>query len=112
VTVRKKQEISRRHTEGVGNLWVAHTTAFFRRRLGPIVTTTLAVIRLKGRLAKRSKPKKSEEREEEEESLPPTPTVVLVRCNICNHTHDLSNAPDVVRVHLPPFVSSFLSHPV
>ena len=110
---RKKQEnISRRHTEAAGTLWVAHTTAFFRRRFASVVTTTLAIIRFKNRLSKRSKSKRKQEEEEEEVSLPPTPTVVLVRCEICNRTHDLSNAPDVVRFLLPPFVSSFLSHPV
>ncbi|KAH9991892.1 caspase domain-containing protein [Russula vinacea] len=97
---RKKQEnISRRHTEAAGTLWVAHTTAFFRRRFASVVTTTLAIIRFKNRLSKRSKSKKrkqEEEEEEEEVSLPPTPTVVLVRCEICNRTHDLSNAPDVI----------------
>jgi len=96
---RKKQEnISRRHTEAAGTLWVAHTTAFFRRRFASVVTTTLAIIRFKNRLSKRSKSKKrkQEEEEEEEVSLPPTPTVVLVRCEICNRTHDLSNAPDVI----------------
>jgi hypothetical protein len=106
--------IPRRHTDAAKNLWVAHTTAFPRRRFASVVTTTLAIIRLKSRLSKRSKSKKSkqkeEEKEEEEVSLPPTPTVVRVHCDICNRTHDLSNAPDVVRVLLCPSVSSFLSH--
>ena len=105
-------KIPRRHTDAAENLWVAHTTAFPRRRFASVVTTTLAIIRLKNRLAKRSKSRKNEQEREEEGSLPPPPTVVLVRCEICNRTHDLSNAPDVVRFLLPPFVSSFLSHPV
>jgi hypothetical protein len=115
VTRKKQQNVSRRHTEAAGTLWVAHTTAFFRRGFASVVTTTLAIIRLKNRLSKRSKSKKSKRKEEDEEeeevSLPP-PTVVRVHCDICNRTHDLSNAPDVVRVLLPPFVLSFLSHPV
>ena len=105
-------KIPRRNTDAAENLWVAHTTAFPRRRFASVVTTTIAIIRLKNRLAKRSKSRKSEQEGEGEVSPPPTPTIVLVRCEICNRTHDLSNAPDVVRFLLPPFVSSFLSHPV
>jgi hypothetical protein len=98
----------RRHTEAPGHLFLAHSTAFLRRRFSSVVTTTLAIIRLKNRLAKRSKSKKGE-KEKENESRSPTPTPILVHCDRCNRDHDLSDAPDVVRVCFP-CLSSLLSH--
>lgn len=79
----------RRHTEAAGHLFIAHA-AFLRRKFCSVVTTTLVIIRLKS-LAKRSKSEKCEK-----ESRPPTPTPILVHCNLCNRDHDLSDAPDVI----------------
>ena len=107
-----RKKALRRHTEFAGHLWLVHSTAFLRRRFSSVVTTTLAIIRLKSRLAKRSKSEKGEKEKEkgkEKESRPPTPTPILVHCNLCNRDHDLSDAPDVVRVCFPR-LSSLLSH--
>jgi hypothetical protein len=94
-----------RSQTAAGNLWVAQSTAFLRRRFALIAKTTVAIIRLKS-LVKRSKSKKSEG--EGEEELPTTtPTPMQVRCEVCNRVHDLSNVPDVVRVLLPPFEFPF-----
>jgi hypothetical protein len=102
VTRKQHEKLSRRHTEAAGNLLVllVNSTAYLRRRFSFVVTTTLAIIRFKSRRAKRSQSKKSGE-EEEEPLPPPTPTPVLVHCGICNRTHDLSSAPDVVRSAIP-----------
>lgn len=98
-----RQKALRRHTEAAGHLFLAHTAAFLRRRFSSVVTTTLAVIRLKSRVAKRSRSEKCEK-----ESRPPTPTPILVHCSLCNRDHDLSDAPDVVRACFP-CLSSLLS---
>jgi hypothetical protein len=70
-----------------------------------VVKTTVAIIRLKSRVAKRSKSKSKEGKIEEEspQSPPPTPTPIVVRCDLCNRVHDPSDVPDVVRVSHPPF---------
>jgi hypothetical protein len=105
-----RKKALRRHTELAGHLFLVHSSAFIRRRFSSVVTTTLAIIRLKSRLAKRSNAKKCKEAPIQE-SRPPTPTPILVHCNLCNRNHDLSDAPDVVRVYLP-CLSSILSHSV
>lgn len=99
-----RKKALRRHTEAAGHLFLAHSSAFLRRRFSSVVTTTLAIIRLKRRLAKRSDAKKCE-KAPSQESRPPTPTPILVHCNVCNVDHDISDAPDVVRV----FFSCILS---
>jgi len=90
----------RRHTDAAENPLALHSTAFLHN-FSSVVTTTLAIIRLKNRRAKRFKSKKSEDEDEDEPPPTPTPTPVLVHCNICNREHGLSGAPDVVRVLLP-----------
>ncbi len=102
----------RRHTEAAGHLF---STAFLHN-FASVVTTRLPIIRLKSRRAKRFKSKKSEDEDKPRPptlapaptptpmptpDLTPTPTPVLVHCNNCNRDHDLSGAPDVVRVLLP-----------
>ena len=89
-----------RSQTAAGNLWVAHSNAFLRRRFALIAKTTVAIIRLKS-LVKRSKSKKSEREGGEEELPTTTSTPMQVRCDVCNRVHDLSNVPDVVRVLLP-----------
>ena len=103
-TSESRKKALRRHTLAAGQLFLAHSAAFLRRRFSSVVTTTLAIIRLKSRVAKRSKSEKCEK-----ESRPPTPTPILVHCSLCNRDHDLSDAPDVVRVCFP-CLSSLLSH--
>ena len=103
-----RKKALRRHTEAAGHLFLAHSSAFLRRRFSSVVTTTLAIIRLKNRLAKRSKSKKSD-KAPIQESRSPTPTPILVHCDLCNRDHDISDAPDVVRVFFP-YLSSLLSH--
>lgn len=103
----KRKKVLRRHTEAAGQLLLAHGTAFLRRRFSSVITATLAIIRLKSLLAKRSK---SKECENEEESRSPTPIPILVHCDLCNRDHDISDAPDVVRVLLPPLFLTSLSH--
>jgi len=85
----------RRHTEVAGHLFLAQSPAFLRRRFSSVVTTTLAIIRLKSRVARRNKSEKCER-----ESRPPTPTPILVHCTLCNRDHDLSDAPDVISLSL------------
>ena len=105
----------RRNTEAAGHLLVLHSTAILHN-FSSVVTTTLAIMRLKSRRERRFKSKESED---EDEPRPPTPTPtptstptptpapaltptpVLVHCSICNRDHGLSGAPDVVRVLLP-----------
>jgi hypothetical protein len=118
VRIKGRKKALRRHTEAAGHLLLAQSTAFLRRRFSSVVTTTLAIIRLKSRLAKRSESKKyekekekekEEEKEKEKESLSPAPTPIQVHCRRCNHDHDLSDAPHVVWVCFP-CLSSLLSH--
>jgi|SRR5713226_7804379 len=101
----------RRNTEAAGHLLVLHSTAILHN-FSSVVTTTLAIIRFKSRRAKRFKSKKSEDKDGPRPPTPtptptltptptPTPTPVWVHCSICNRDHDLSGAPDVVRVLLP-----------
>jgi hypothetical protein len=102
----------RRNTEAAGHLLALHSTAFLHN-FSSVVTTTLAIVRLKSRRAKRFKPRKSEDEDEPRPApaptptptptptLTPTPTPVLVHCSICNRDHGLSGGPDVVRVLLP-----------
>lgn len=98
-----------RSQTAAANFLVAQSAAFLRRRFALVAKTTVAILRLKS-LVKRSKSKKSEEEEGREEELPTTTSAPMqVRCDVCNRVHDLSNAPDVVRALLPPFLS-FLSH--
>jgi hypothetical protein len=104
-----RKKALRRHTEAPGHLLLAYSTAFLRRRFSSVVTTTLAIIRLKSRVAKRSKSKKCE-KEKEKESRLPTPNPILVHCSRCNRDHDLSDAPDVVWACFPCLSSLLLSH--
>lgn len=97
-----------RSQTAAANFLVAQSAAFLRRRFALVAKTTVAILRLKS-LVKRSKSKKSEEEGREEELPTTTSAPMQVRCDVCNRVHDLSNAPDVVRALLPPFLS-FLSH--
>jgi|SRR5712671_3373432 len=81
----------RRHTEP-GQLRTRAALGHFRR-LASIVTVALAIIRLKSLREKRVK--KGREAAAEE-SVPPTPTTPTATCRLCDRTHDISNAPDVV----------------
>ena len=100
-------KVSRRHTEAAGTFWITQSTTFLRRKFVLVIKTTVAIIRLKGRVAnlKRSKSKSKEGKIEEEslQSPPPTPTPIVVRCDLCNRVHDPLDVPDVVRVPRPPF---------
>ncbi|KAH9979134.1 caspase domain-containing protein [Russula compacta] len=79
----------RRQTEPAGQLWVVHSTIFLlRRNLSTVVTTTLAIIRLKSRLAKRHK-------EGRNEATPPTPTA-QPPCDCHHRADDLLTAPEVI----------------
>ena len=91
VSVIKKvpKEPLRRQTEPAGKLWVVHSTVFLlRRSLSTVVTTTLAIIRLKSRLAKRHKEGKNK-------ATPPTPTA-QPPCDCHHRADDLLTAPEVV----------------
>lgn len=91
---KKRTEAVRRNTEGVGPFRVPPNPSFLtRKKFKKAITTTVAVIRFKSLLEKKSK-----EDEDEDEAVPPTsPTV----CNRCHRAFDFSKAPEVVCACFP-----------
>jgi len=89
---KKRAELPRRKSEGGEMLRVQPSTSFLslpRRRFKRAITTTLAVIRFKSSLEKKSK-------EDENDAVPPTPTGRPQFCTRCHRAFDFSKAPVVV----------------
>jgi hypothetical protein len=102
----KRTELLRRNTEGVGPFRVPPNPSFLtRKKFKKAVTTTVAVIRFKNLLEKKS-------REDEDDAVPSTaPTDQPERpvCSRCHRAFDFSKAPEVVCACFP--LSCFHVHP-
>jgi hypothetical protein len=87
--------VLRRNTEGVGPFRVPPNPSFLtRKKFRKAITTTVAVIRLKNLLEKKSK-----EDEDEDEAVPPTTPADQPEhpvCSRCHRAFDFSKAPEVV----------------
>jgi len=89
---KKRTPLPRRKSEGGEMLRVQPSTSFLslpRRRFKKAITTTLAVIRFKSTLEKKSI-------EDENDAVPPTPTGQPQFCTRCHRAFDFSKAPVVI----------------
>src|SRR5216683_6146502 len=96
---KKRTELPRCNSER-GEMRNTSFLSLPRRRFKRAVTTTLAVIRFKSSLEKKSK-------EDENDVVPPTPTSQPQFCTRCHRAFDFSKAPVVVSGCFPS--SNFLS---
>ena len=105
VTTTRRADMLRRNTEGVWQFKVLPSPlSLGRRRFRKAVTTTLAVIRIKNLMEKKTNGN-------EDDAVKPTPSTSgqHLFCGRCNRACDFTKAPNIVCCYflLPSFLSTY-----